>query len=132
VGDKAKGDNRGAYICQSQSMNIFMQDPNFGKLTSMHFYAWKAGLKTGMYYLRTKSAVDAVKFTVDKQALQQTAPSTAKKVEEVPLDYKGYAAKNEGKAKSAGSFVVMSEEEQKLAAMQCSLDDPEDCEMCGS
>ncbi|MFT5884354.1 MAG: ribonucleoside-diphosphate reductase alpha chain [Arcticibacterium sp.] len=124
--------DRGAYICQSQSMNIFMQDPNFGKLTSMHFYAWKAGLKTGMYYLRTKSAVDAVKFTVDKQALQQTAPSTAKKVEEVPLDYKGYATKNEEKAKAASSFVEMSEEEQKFAAMQCSLDDPEGCEMCGS
>ena len=47
-----------------------MEDPNFGKLTSMHFYAWKNGLKTGMYYLRTKAATDAIKFTVDKQALQ--------------------------------------------------------------
>ena len=61
---------RGAYICQSQSLNIHMEDPNFGKLTSMHFYAWKNGLKTGMYYLRTKAATDAIKFTVDKQALQ--------------------------------------------------------------
>ena len=60
---------RGAYICQSQSLNIHMEDPNFGKLTSMHFYAWKNGLKTGMYYLRTKAATDAIKFTVDKQAL---------------------------------------------------------------
>ena len=62
---------RGAYICQSQSLNIHMEDPNFGKLTSMHFYAWKNGLKTGMYYLRTKAATDAIKFTVDKQALQE-------------------------------------------------------------
>ena len=62
---------RGAYICQSQSLNIHMEDPNFGKLTSMHFYAWKNGLKTGMYYLRTKAATDAIKFTVDKQALQK-------------------------------------------------------------
>jgi ribonucleoside-diphosphate reductase alpha chain len=123
--------DRGAYVCQSQSMNIFMQDPNFGKLTSMHFYAWKAGLKTGMYYLRTKSAVDAVKFTVDKQALQQTSPST-ELVTEKPLDYKEYAAKNEEKAKAANSFVGMSEEQQKIATMQCSLDDPEGCEMCGS
>ena len=60
--------DRGAFICQSQSLNIHMQDPNFGKLTSMHFYAWKQGLKTGMYYLRTKAAADAIKFTVEKQA----------------------------------------------------------------
>jgi ribonucleotide reductase alpha subunit len=58
--------DRGAYICQSQSLNIFMENANFGKLTSMHFYSWKAGLKTGMYYLRTKAATDAIKFTVDK------------------------------------------------------------------
>jgi ribonucleoside-diphosphate reductase alpha chain len=58
--------DRGAYICQSQSLNIHMTDPNFGKLTSLHFAAWKLGLKTGMYYLRTKAAVDAIKFTVDK------------------------------------------------------------------
>jgi len=60
--------DRGAFICQSQSLNIHIQDPNFGKLTSMHFYAWKKGLKTGMYYLRTKAAADAIKFTVEKQA----------------------------------------------------------------
>ncbi len=64
--------DRGAFICQSQSLNIFMQDVNFGKLTSMHFYAWKKGLKTGMYYLRTKSATDAIKFTVDTSKLQKT------------------------------------------------------------
>ena len=60
--------DRGAFICQSQSFNVHMQDPNFGKLTSMHFYAWQKGLKTGMYYLRTKAAVDATKFTVERQA----------------------------------------------------------------
>ena len=63
--------DRGPYICQSQSMNIHIQDPNFGKLTSMHFYAWKKGLKTGMYYLRSKAATDAIKFTVDKSALHE-------------------------------------------------------------
>jgi ribonucleoside-diphosphate reductase alpha chain len=57
--------DRGAYICQSQSLNIFMESANFKKLSSMHFYAWKAGLKTGTYYLRTKAARDAIKFTVD-------------------------------------------------------------------
>ena len=63
--------DRGAYICQSQSLNIFMENANFGKLTSMHFYGWKKGLKTGMYYLRTKAATDAIKFTVDKNITEQ-------------------------------------------------------------
>ena len=59
--------DRGAYICQSQSLNIFMKNATNSKLTSMHFHAWKIGLKTGMYYLRTKAAVDAIKFTIDKK-----------------------------------------------------------------
>jgi ribonucleoside-diphosphate reductase alpha chain len=89
--------DRGAYICQSQSLNIFMENANFGKLTSMHFYGWEKGLKTGMYYLRTKAATDAIKFTIDK------------KVEEVPT------------AKSI---------EENQAAIACSLDNPDACEMC--
>jgi ribonucleoside-diphosphate reductase alpha chain len=96
--------DRGAYICQSQSLNIHIKDPNFGKLTSMHFYAWKKGLKTGMYYLRTKAAADAIKFTVEKQA-------------EVALE----------------PVLDMNEDmESKMAAMACSLDNPEACEACGS
>ena len=67
--------DRGAYICQSQSLNIHIQDPNFGKMTSMHFYAWKKGLKTGMYYLRSRAAADAIQFTVDKKAAN--APTAA-------------------------------------------------------
>lgn len=67
--------DRGAYICQSQSLNIHIQDPNFGKMTSMHFYAWKKGLKTGMYYLRSRAAADAIQFTVDKSAAK--APTAA-------------------------------------------------------
>lgn len=62
---------RGHFIDQSQSFNIHMNNPNFGKLTSMHFYGWKKGLKTGMYYLRTKAATDAIKFTVDQEALDK-------------------------------------------------------------
>lgn len=92
--------DRGAYICQSQSLNIFMENANFGKLTSMHFYGWKKGLKTGMYYLRTKAATDAIKFTVDKSVVSQ-------KVEE--------------DTKSA---------EENQAAIACSLDNPDSCEMC--
>lgn len=98
--------DRGAYICQSQSMNIFMQDPNFGKLTSMHFYAWKKGLKTGMYYLRSQAATAAIKFTLDKSSFETT------KVEKAPE--------------------VDTSKSQKQDAIACSLDDPEGCEMCGS
>merc|ERR1712154_695229 len=65
--------DRGHFIDQSQSFNIHMNNPNFGKLTSMHFYGWKKGLKTGMYYLRTKAATDAIKFTVDQEALDNDA-----------------------------------------------------------
>jgi ribonucleoside-diphosphate reductase alpha chain len=61
--------DRGAFICQSQSLNLFVDQPTTGKLTSMHFYAWKKGLKTGMYYLRTQAATQAVQFTVEKEAL---------------------------------------------------------------
>ncbi|MBN3520484.1 ribonucleoside-diphosphate reductase subunit alpha [Algoriphagus lutimaris] len=98
--------DRGAYICQSQSMNVFLQDPNFGKLTSMHFYAWKKGLKTGMYYLRSQAAASAIKFTLDKTNLEPKA----EKVQQVEIDSKT----------------------QKQDAISCSLDDPEGCEMCGS
>jgi ribonucleoside-diphosphate reductase alpha chain len=74
--------DRGAFICQSQSLNLFVESPNFGKLTSMHFYAWQKGLKTGMYYLRSKAAVDPIKFTLDAehQRVQALKP------EEMPLE----------------------------------------------
>jgi len=58
--------DRGAFICQSQSLNLFVDNPTISKLTSMHFYAWKKGLKTGIYYLRTQAAAQAVQFTVEK------------------------------------------------------------------
>ena len=76
--------DRGAYICQSQSMNVFMEGANFAKLTSMHFYGWKKGLKTGMYYLRTKAATDAIKFTVDKSALEQPKTQAAEEPAATP------------------------------------------------
>ena len=73
--------DRGAFIDQSQSLNIFMENANFAKLTSMHFYGWKAGLKTGMYYLRTKSATDAIKFTLDKEAISEPVAKNEETVE---------------------------------------------------
>ena len=71
--------DRGAFIDQSQSLNMFIAQPNFGKLTSMHFYAWKKGLKTGMYYLRTQPAAEAIKFTVAQESVAAT---------EKPSDFK--------------------------------------------
>ena len=72
--------DRGAFICQSQSLNLFVDNPTTAKLTSMHFYAWKKGLKTGMYYLRTQAATQAVQFTVEKQGsndMEPVIPTTA-------------------------------------------------------
>ncbi len=111
--------DRGAYICQSQSLNLHVQDPNFGKLTSMHFYAWKKGLKTGMYYLRTKAAADAVKFTLQKQAEVALEPVVA----EAQAAY--------GKTQTLETQTML-DYEQKLKDMSCSLDNPEGCEACGS
>jgi ribonucleoside-diphosphate reductase alpha subunit len=73
--------DRGAFICQSQSLNLFVDNPTVAKLTSMHFYAWKQGLKTGMYYLRTQAAAQAVQFTVEKQGSRQMEPVVPKSVE---------------------------------------------------
>ena len=70
--------DRGAFICQSQSLNLFVADPTISKLSSMHFYAWKKGLKTGIYYLRTRSAVQAIKFTVDATAAGSAAAAASK------------------------------------------------------
>lgn len=109
--------DRGAYICQSQSLNIHLQDANFGKMTSMHFYAWKKGLKTGMYYLRTKAATDAIKFTVSKE--QKEAPKSQIQPSQ----------EQQGRPKTAAE---LEEEQYQQTAIQCSLDDPEGCEMCGS
>jgi len=114
--------DRGAYICQSQSLNIHIQDVNFGKLTSMHFHAWKLGLKTGMYYLRTKAAADAIKFTIEKQAEVQIEQTNT--VNETELQYAAHTAQ------SAASF--STEDSQNRADMTCSLDNPEACEACGS
>ena len=102
--------DRGAFICQSQSLNVFMANATVGKLTSMHFHGWKKGLKTGMYYLRTKAATDAIKFTVDKSKMSAPLAAAPKPVS--PLDKKS--------------------QEQIEAEIACSLDDPDNCEMCGA
>lgn len=99
---------RGYFIDQSQSLNLFMQDANYSKLTSMHFYAWQSGLKTGMYYLRTKAAVDAIKFTLNNDKKEETAPSLVAETESISV------------------------EDYKAMLLKAQAADPEDCEMCGS
>jgi ribonucleoside-diphosphate reductase alpha chain len=124
--------DRGAYICQSQSLNIFMENANFGKLTSMHFYSWKAGLKTGMYYLRTKAATDAIKFTVDKSKLAQPAAAEAKVGNGIAVGSTVMLdpVMNGPTVTRVVNGVEMSEEEYEAAKNACSLDNPEGCEMC--
>lgn len=118
--------DRGAYICQSQSLNIHITNPNFGKLTSMHFYAWKKGLKTGMYYLRSTAAADAIKFTLDKAAIQQ--PMAESKIAEKAA----VAQHADGQKEISYVQEAESDYEQKRADMACSLDNPDACEACGS
>lgn len=150
--------DRGAYIDQSQSLNLFMESPNFGKLTSMHFYAWEKGLKTGMYYLRTKAATDAIKFTVVKENPQVMDVTTAENVaydleHEKNQPTKEVEDTTESSAEMKTATVVaakpktekkeqieiqapvleMTPEQYEAAAIiACSLDNPEGCEMCGS
>ncbi|KAK3555689.1 hypothetical protein QTP86_029086 [Hemibagrus guttatus] len=97
--------DRGAFIDQSQSLNIHIAEPNYGKLTSMHFYGWKQGLKTGMYYLRTKPAANPIQFTLNKEKLK-VAQETKTSEEEI--------------------------KERNKAAMVCSLENRDECLMCGS
>ena len=122
--------DRGAYICQSQSLNIHITNPNFGKLTSMHFYAWKKGLKTGMYYLRSTAAADAIKFTVDKSSMTQPVEEVMAVVAE-PVIAEGALAAVMLEKQQAIPYQAY-QDEQKRADMSCSLDNPDSCEACGS
>ncbi|AQL01780.1 Ribonucleoside-diphosphate reductase large subunit [Zea mays] len=100
--------DRGCYIDQSQSLNVHMEQANFGKLTSLHFHAWSKGLKTGMYYLRTRAAADAIKFTVDTTLLKENGNGVS-----------------DGKP-------AEEDVDAKMAQMVCSLNNREECLACGS
>lgn len=121
--------DRGAFIDQSQSFNIHVAEPNYGKLTSIHFHAWKMGLKTGMYYLRTKPACNAIQFTVDKQRLGQTVQNGDVKVNgNSPTSAKS----SPDKAMNGTANGEEEDREKKLAQMVCSLENKDECLMCGS
>ncbi|PKB42310.1 ribonucleoside-diphosphate reductase alpha chain [Cellulophaga sp. RHA19] len=131
--------HRGYFIDQSQSLNLFMENANYSKLTSMHFYAWKSGLKTGMYYLRTKAAADAIKFTVDNSKKKETlakevakpelaavaAPVAAPKAAPTELKVNPTPADTDVEPMSAAEMKALIEQAKAGQA-------DDDCLMCGS
>lgn len=100
--------DRGAFIDQSQSLNIHIAEPTMAKITSMHFYGYKKGLKTGMYYLRTKAAAQAIQFTVDKTKLR------------IPVVGKTDSALTNGKAKPTAEEILACSLENRDACLMCS------------
>ncbi|KAG0268500.1 Ribonucleoside-diphosphate reductase large subunit [Actinomortierella ambigua] len=127
--------DRAAYIDQSQSLNVFLSDPNASKITSMHFYGWKKGLKTGMYYLRSRPAVDAIKFTVDQQALAEslkTQALVAKAVKQQQNYKPGSDRKDGDQSPDLLESPKLDPEEEKAALdrLMCSLENRDACVMC--
>ena len=133
--------HRGYFIDQSQSLNLFMENANYSKLTSMHFYAWKSGLKTGMYYLRTKAAVDAIKFTLDNTKKKEVPVSVAAEAEvlaatpqktaEVAAEIKVETTPVVGQTETDVQPLTPQEMKEMIArAKEGQADD--DCLMCGS
>mgnify|MGYP003668648850 FL=1 len=126
--------HRGYFIDQSQSLNLFLEGATMAKLTSMHFYAWKSGLKTGMYYLRTKSAVDAIKFTLDTKKKEEPVADVVDVIEVVDQQ-KQQAAKTAAKfaqKQTAEDIEPMSADEMKALIAQAKEAEGDDCLMCGS
>ena len=117
--------HRGYFIDQSQSLNLFMEGATMAKLTSMHFYGWKSGLKTGMYYLRTKSAVDAIKFTLDNK-VKENVPAVEATVASTSSVTKPKAGVNPVPVEP------LSPQELKQMLSQARESEDDDCLMCGS
>mmetsp|Transcript_17033 Transcript_17033/g.36812 ORF Transcript_17033/g.36812 Transcript_17033/m.36812 type:complete len:819 (-) Transcript_17033:121-2577(-) len=116
--------DRGAFICQSQSMNVHIGEPSSKKLTSMHFYAWKKGLKTGMYYLRTRPKADAIQFTVNQEMLAETNNAQNQAAAQDPVEEprkSPTSVANIGKASVAAKFATLQVK-----------DDEEECLNCGA
>ena len=128
--------HRGYFIDQSQSLNLFMEGATVSKLTSMHFYAWKSGLKTGMYYLRTKSAVDAIKFTLDTVKKEEPMLSEGNTlIQTAPVIVQERIASTKTKSPDAPLMDVeplTAEEMKMLIAQAKAAEEDDDCMMCGS
>ena len=130
--------HRGYFIDQSQSLNLFMEGATMSKLTSMHFYGWKSGLKTGMYYLRTKSAVDAIKFTLEKkekaeveETVEVEAIETVEAAEEVKITRTEKTKAKKSKEKPV-AVEPLTPEELKQIISQSKENEDDDCLVCGS
>ncbi len=131
---------RGYFIDQSQSLNLFMENANYSKLTSMHFYAWKSGLKTGMYYLRTKAAVDAIKFTLDNTKKKEVPVSVTAEAEVVSvsptaakaIEVKPTAISESPQAAETDIQPMTAEEMREMIARAKEGQADDDCLMCGS
>lgn len=117
--------DRGAFVDQSQSMNLFLQDVTFSKLTSMHFYAWKKGLKTGMYYLRTRSAASAIQFSIEPtvKGTKRTRGETVEEEEENETKI----SKTTDNESSGNKYDIFN-----TTVISCDLKDPENCESCSA
>ena len=131
--------DRGLFIDQSQSLNLFMESPNMGKLTSMHFYAWKKGLKTGMYYLRSKPASSAIKFTVKKNAKTAMSPGVSAGVtsDNIQLDSPTTPAPSQVEVEARvklqkEALAEVSEKSNTKNKVVCSVENNEECASCGS
>lgn len=126
--------DRGAFICQSQSLNLFMESPTFSKLTSMHFYAWQKGLKTGMYYLRTRPAVDPIKFTLSAKH-QRARMGYAEAEAPLSMSANAMTLENANQVKIDFSNIKTPTAQDLLEGQNfpkaCSLDDP-DCLACSA
>jgi ribonucleoside-diphosphate reductase alpha chain len=127
--------HRGYFIDQSQSLNLFMEGATMAKLTSMHFYGWKSGLKTGMYYLRTKSAVDAIKFTLDNEKTTKSESDKSKQTAaavKVPEPTAAVTAAIDPQTNPAAAVEPLSPAELKQMLEQSKKSEDDDCLMCGS
>jgi ribonucleoside-diphosphate reductase alpha chain len=125
--------HRGYFIDQSQSLNLFLEGATMAKLTSMHFYAWKSGLKTGMYYLRTKSAVDAIKFTLKKETKEAPKPEQVAVAAAQVMEAQATKAEPEPKQETIPvEGTALTPEELRAIIAQSKEAEGDDCLMCGS
>jgi ribonucleotide reductase alpha subunit len=115
--------DRGIYICQSQSLNLFVEDPEISKLSNMHFYGWKRGLKTGVYYLRTRPRAKISAFTIEPPKLMQQNNATSM------ISSSNVATNYVSPKRTQNQQAVAPTQEQIMA---CRRDNPEGCLMCGS
>lgn len=121
---------RAPFIDQSQSLNLHMKQPNYGKITSMHFYAWKKGLKTGMYYLRTRPAADPIKFTINNREVSAILANGFRKSLSFTCSSGTADKENENSESAKADRYIEKVYKKNLEAIACSLANPDACASC--